>query len=152
VFNYIFQHGYLQLQTWEWLRTTGALITNHTRGFSPHVRRHTGTYFNNASRSEPKLIWVTRMFYLHAWTFGFLSGWINATGGILAIGSSRIRRLTLIQTWVWKMKLCKVGASRIWWLTLIQTRDVNMHKTNSFFRPNFQFVSISKLNVIIYSW
>jgi hypothetical protein len=29
--------------------------------------------------------------------------------------------------------------------------DVNVHKTNSFFRPDFQFVSISKRNVIIYS-
>jgi hypothetical protein len=33
-----------------------------------------------------------------------------------------------------------------------RTSDVNVHKTNSFLRPNFQFVSISKLNVIIYSW
>jgi hypothetical protein len=33
----------------------------------------------------------------------------------------------------------------------IVSREVNVHKTNSFFRPNFQFVSISKQHVIIYS-
>jgi hypothetical protein len=31
------------------------------------------------------------------------------------------------------------------------TKDVNVHKTNSFFRLNFQFVSISKRNVSFYS-
>jgi hypothetical protein len=30
--------------------------------------------------------------------------------------------------------------------------DVNVHKTNLFFRPNFQFVSISKRNVLFYSY
>jgi hypothetical protein len=30
-------------------------------------------------------------------------------------------------------------------------RDVNVHKNNSFFKPSFQFVSISKRNVVIYS-
>jgi hypothetical protein len=34
----------------------------------------------------------------------------------------------------------------------VRSRDVNVHKTNSFFIPDFQFVSISKRNVIIYSW
>jgi hypothetical protein len=29
--------------------------------------------------------------------------------------------------------------------------DVNVHKTNSFFRLNFQFISISKRNVWFYS-
>jgi hypothetical protein len=33
----------------------------------------------------------------------------------------------------------------------VTVRDVNVHKTNSFFRLNFQFVSISKLNVLFYS-
>jgi hypothetical protein len=31
------------------------------------------------------------------------------------------------------------------------TRDVNVHKTNSFFSRNFQLVSISKRNVLFYS-
>jgi hypothetical protein len=30
--------------------------------------------------------------------------------------------------------------------------DVNVHKTNSFFKANFQFVSISKRNVVFYSY
>jgi hypothetical protein len=38
------------------------------------------------------------------------------------------------------------------WQTALKGRDVNVHKTNSFFIPDFQFVSISKRNVIIYSW
>jgi hypothetical protein len=29
--------------------------------------------------------------------------------------------------------------------------NVNVYKTNSFFRPNLQFVSISKRNVLFYS-
>jgi hypothetical protein len=36
--------------------------------------------------------------------------------------------------------------------SVFKTRDVNVHKTNSFFWPTFQFVSISKRNVFIYSW
>jgi hypothetical protein len=33
----------------------------------------------------------------------------------------------------------------------VQNRDVNVHKTNSFFSLNFQFVSISKQHVLFYS-
>jgi uncharacterized protein (DUF1800 family) len=32
------------------------------------------------------------------------------------------------------------------------TSDVNVHETNSFFKANFQFVSISKRNVVFYSY
>jgi predicted DNA-binding transcriptional regulator len=35
---------------------------------------------------------------------------------------------------------------------MVVISDVNVHKTNSFLRLNFQFVLISKRNVIIYSW
>jgi hypothetical protein len=34
----------------------------------------------------------------------------------------------------------------------VQYSDVNVHETNSFFRPNFQFVSISKRNVLFYPY
>jgi hypothetical protein len=35
--------------------------------------------------------------------------------------------------------------------SMVTSSDVNVHKTNSFFRLNFQFVSISKRNVLFYS-
>jgi hypothetical protein len=38
------------------------------------------------------------------------------------------------------------------WRKLSRTSDVNVHETNSFFRPNFQFVSISKRNVLFYPY
>jgi hypothetical protein len=34
----------------------------------------------------------------------------------------------------------------------LQISDINVHETNSFFRPNFQFVSISKQNVLFYPY
>jgi hypothetical protein len=34
----------------------------------------------------------------------------------------------------------------------LTSSDVNVHKTNSFFKANFQFVSISKRNVVFYSY
>jgi hypothetical protein len=35
---------------------------------------------------------------------------------------------------------------------MLMVSDVNVHKTNLFLRPNFYFVSISKLNVLFYPY
>jgi hypothetical protein len=35
---------------------------------------------------------------------------------------------------------------------IIRDRDVNVHKTNSFLKLNFQFVSISKRNLLFYPY
>jgi hypothetical protein len=35
---------------------------------------------------------------------------------------------------------------------VVISSDVNVHETNSFFKANFQFVSISKQNVVFYSY
>jgi hypothetical protein len=113
-------------------------------------KKHTDCIYNIVL-SLTKLLWRCSFIGLGTEKYWAIFRTNKCTLELRAIFNPR----TFLTAWEVTQRCCYSNDDfkcRLYSFNIYVSRDVNVHKINSFLRPDFQFVSISKRNVIIYSW